>query len=94
MKKSFKLLSAALIALASFVPSQAETILINDGTDTNQYSPIDGYDFDVTDLRVQTIYPEAQVAQMAGTFQRFMLLLSRLNPDGWHFHHVDEVLHC
>ena len=68
MKKSFKLLSAALIALASFVPSQAETLLINDGTDTNQHSPIDGYDFDVTDLRVQTIYPEAQVAQMAGTF--------------------------
>ena len=72
MKKSFKLLSAALIALASFVPSQAETLLINDGTATNRYSPISTYDFDVTDLRVQTIYPEAQVEQMAGTFIKSM----------------------
>ncbi len=72
MKKCFKLLSAALIALASFVPAQAETLLINDGTATNKYSPISTYDFDVTDLRVQTIYPEEQVTQMAGTFIKSM----------------------
>ena len=72
MKKCFKLLSAALIALASFVPAQAETLLVNDGTATSKYSPIDTYDFDVTDLRVQTIYPEAQVAEMAGTFIKSM----------------------
>ncbi len=72
MKKSIKLLSAALIALASFVPAQAATLLVNDGTATSKYSPIDTYDFDVTDLRVQTIYPEAQVAEMAGTFIKSM----------------------
>ena len=72
MKKSFKLLSAALIALASFVPAQAVSLLVNDGTAVSTYSPIDGYDFDVTDLRVQTIYPEAQVAEMAGTFIKSM----------------------
>ena len=72
MKKSIKLLSAALIALASFVPAQAATLLVNDGTATSMNSPIDTYDFDVTDLRVQTIYPEAQVAEMAGTFIKSM----------------------
>lgn len=72
MKTSFKLLFAALIALASVVSVQAATLFVNDGTATNQYSPIDTYDFDVTNLRVQTIYPEAQVAEMAGTFIKSM----------------------
>lgn len=42
MKKSFQLLSAALIALASFVPAQAATLLVNDGTNTNYNVPIEG----------------------------------------------------
>lgn len=72
MKTSFKLMFAALFALASFVSVQAATLLVNDGTATSKYSPIDTYDFDVENLRVQTIYPEAQVAEMAGTFIKSM----------------------
>lgn len=68
MKKSFQLLSAALIALASFVPAQAATLLVNDGTATNYNVPIEGQYADTEGCAVQTIYPEAQVAQMNGAF--------------------------
>ena len=68
MKKSFQLLSAALIALASFVPAQAATLLVNDGTNTNYNVPIEGQYADTEGCAVQTIYPEAQVAPMTGAF--------------------------
>ena len=67
MKKSFRLLSAALIALASFVSAQAaDTLLVNDGTDTNYNVPIEGQYTDGPGCAVQTIFPESQVAPMNG----------------------------
>ena len=42
MKKSLKLMSAALIALASFVPAQAETLTVYDGTDYLAAVPFNG----------------------------------------------------
>ena len=55
MKKCFKLLSAALIALASFVPAQADEITLFDGTDQSEYSPIYGYNNDSEGNISQTI---------------------------------------
>ena len=46
MKKCFKLLSAALIALASFVPAQADELTVYDEASTNEFSPIYGYYYD------------------------------------------------
>ena len=55
MKKGFKLLSAALIALASFVPAQADEITLFDGTATSEYAPIYGYNNDSEGSISQTI---------------------------------------
>lgn len=72
MKKGFKLLSAALIALSSFVPAQAEILTINDGTNTNYNVPIEGQYADTEGCAVQTILPESQVASMTGGFIKSM----------------------
>jgi len=68
MKKSFKLMSAALIALASFVPAQAETLTVFDGTATSTSVPIEGYYYDGVGCAVQTIIPAADIAAMEGAF--------------------------
>ena len=49
MKKSFKLMSAALLALASFVSVQAAEITLFDGTNQSAYCPIYSYNNDVAD---------------------------------------------
>ena len=72
MKKSFKLLSAALFALASFVSAQADELTINDGAYTNYNVPIEGQYADTQGCAVQTIYPESQVATMTGGFIQSM----------------------
>ena len=72
MKKGFKLFSAALMALAMFVPAQADTVTLYDNGATNSSSPIDGYDMDVTGLRVQTILPAADLSMMDGAFIKSM----------------------
>ena len=66
MKKCFKLLSAALIALASFVPAQAVELTVFDGTATNECVPVRSYYYDTQDYPVQTIMPEAQLEDMVG----------------------------
>lgn len=66
MKKCFKLLSAALIALASFVPAQAAELTVFEGTATNECVPVRSYYYDTQDYPVQTIMPEAQLEDMVG----------------------------
>lgn len=66
MKKCFKLLSAALIALASFVPAQADELTVFEGTATNECVPVRSYYYDTQDYPVQTIMPEAQLEDMVG----------------------------
>jgi len=68
MKKVFKLMSAALIALASFVPAQAETMTVYDGTVQNEIVPLYGFYYDAENYTVQTIYQEADVAALQGAF--------------------------
>ena len=66
MKKSFKLLFAALIALASFAPAQADEITLFDGTDQSECVPIRSYYYDTQDYPVQTIMPAEQLEDMIG----------------------------
>ena len=67
MKKSFKLLSAALMALAMFVPAQAnEQLTIYPGVGSSNYVPFWNIDFQSTGMHSQLIYPAEQVAAMAG----------------------------
>ena len=67
MKKSFKLLSAALMALAMFVPAQAnEQLTIYPGVGSSNYVPFRNIDFQSTGMHSQLIYPAEQVAAMAG----------------------------
>ena len=66
MKKSFKLMSAALMALAMTVPAQAEVITFFDGTDQSEYSPIYAYNNDAVDHAVQTILPASYLSAIEG----------------------------
>ncbi len=66
MKKSFKLLSAAFIALASFTNAQATDVTVFDGTATNDGAPIYAYQFDSEDYITQTIYPAASLTGLQG----------------------------
>ena len=66
MKKSFKLLFAALIALASFAPAQADEITLFDSTDQSECVPIRSYYYDTQDYPVQTIMPAEQLEDMIG----------------------------
>jgi len=67
MKKSFKLLSAVLMALAMFVPAQAnETLTIYDGVGSSNYVPFRNIDFQDNGMHSQLIYPAEQISVMAG----------------------------
>ena len=66
MKKCFKLLSAALIALASFVPAQAVEITLFEGTSTSRYVPVYAYNNDVVGHRTQTILPASELGAIDG----------------------------
>ena len=66
MKKSFKLLFAALFALASFASAQADEITLFDGTNTSETVPVRSYYYDSQDYPVQTILPAAQLADLQG----------------------------
>jgi hypothetical protein len=66
MKKSFKLLSAALFALAAFMPVQAQTMVtVADGTAVGEYAPVYGYNFESEVQHNQMQYPAAELAEMA-----------------------------
>ena len=66
MKKGFKLLFAALFALASFVSAQADEITLFDGTDMSEYSPVYAYNNDVNGHITQTILPASYLESMVG----------------------------
>lgn len=67
MKKSFKLLFAALFALASFAPALAEELTVFDaGTATCEEVPIRGYYYDTQNYKVQTILPESEFTSILG----------------------------
>ena len=64
MKKSFKLLFAALMALAMFVPAQAAEWTAADGSNTGEFAPVYGYNFE-TDQHNQMQYPAAELTGIA-----------------------------
>ena len=66
MKKSFKLMSAALIALASFVPAQANELLVADGTAQGMVAPFYGFMLDTKNTTSQAIYPASMLTEMNG----------------------------
>lgn len=66
MKKSFQLMSAALLALASFTSMQAAEITVFDGTDQCEEVPVRSYYYDTNDYPVQTILPESELTAMQG----------------------------
>ncbi len=66
MKKSFKLMSAALIALTSFVSAQADELTVYNDVQTSECTPFYGYNCDVANYKVQTIMPEEDLAAMNG----------------------------
>ena len=69
MKKCFKLLSAALLALATFVSAQADVLTVYDDSqnlDANEYVPIWGGYYDALNVICQVIYPESDIQAMQG----------------------------
>ncbi|MCR5135150.1 MAG: choice-of-anchor D domain-containing protein [Clostridiales bacterium] len=66
MKKCIKLFSAALIALASFVPAQAMEMTVFNGTATNEYIPVRSYYYDTQNYQSQFILPADQFYALQG----------------------------
>jgi len=66
MKKSFKLLSAAIISLASFVPAMAGEVTVFDGTATSSEIPISSRFMDWAVYTHQVIYPQTQLTALQG----------------------------
>ena len=66
MKKSFKLFSAALLALAMFVPAHAETLTVYNGEDYNNLVPLYGGYYDTQNMASQMIYRAADIEAMQG----------------------------
>ena len=66
MKKCFKLMSAALMALAMFAPAQAAELTVFDGNATSRTTPINGYWLDAAETQTQVIYPESALTEMVG----------------------------
>jgi len=67
MKRFFKLVSAALMALVVCVPAQAETLLVNDGVDYCEYAPIYGGYCDAVNVVSQVIYPASELESLQGS---------------------------
>ena len=71
MKKVFKLMSAALMSLAMFVPAQAVELTLNDGTAApatyNEYVPIYGFYYETANVITQIIYPASEIEAMQGS---------------------------
>jgi len=68
MKKSSKIFAAALFALASFVPTQANELTVFDYTDQSDCVPMRGYYFDTQNYPVQTILPASELTAMEGAY--------------------------
>lgn len=65
MKKVFKLMSAALFALAMFVPAQAGTFTVCEGEETSSILPVYGFYYDQA-FQNQMIYPRAELVNLVG----------------------------
>ena len=66
MKKSIKLMSAALFALASFVPAQANELLVANGEAEGMVAPFYGFMLDTKNTTSQVIYPASMLTEMNG----------------------------
>ena len=67
MKKSFKLLPVALLALAMAVPAQAETLdVFHNTTGTSYVIPIHSTYYETPGTKSQVIYPASVLTAMAG----------------------------
>ena len=66
MKKISKLMTAALIALSSFVPAQAETLNLYDGENWSALAPINSWGYDTNGSRTQVLYPASDLTAMVG----------------------------
>jgi len=68
MKKSLKVLSVALMALASLFPAQAEEVVVANGHHTSSQFPVVMRYYDQTAIRnlTQMIYPAGMLTQLNG----------------------------
>ena len=68
MKKSLKVLSVALMALASLFPVQAEEVVVANGHHTSSQFPVVMRYYDQTAIRnlTQMIYPAGMLTQLNG----------------------------
>lgn len=67
MKQKFLTMLTLLLALVIGVPATlAETHTVADGTNTNAYVPIKGYDFDATTTRGTVVYPAELLTDLVG----------------------------
>jgi len=66
MTKVFKLMTAALMALALFLPAQAMELTVFDGNVTDRTVPINLYWLDSQGTQAQVIYPESELLDMVG----------------------------
>ncbi len=67
MKQKFLTMLTLLLALVIGVPATlAETLTVADGTNTNAYVPIKGYDFDATTTRGTVVYPAELLTDLVG----------------------------
>jgi len=82
MKKMSKFFAAALMAMAMFVPAQAETLTVYDGSDGNQYVPIYGGYFDTQNVVTQIIYHESDLQDMTGALITSMKFYIGYPEDG------------
>ena len=77
-----KFFAAALMAMAMFVPAQAETLTVYDGSDGNQYVPIYGGYFDTQNVVTQIIYHESDLQDMTGALITSMKFYIGYPEDG------------
>ncbi len=66
MKKISKLMTAALIALVSFVPALAGTLTVNNGTDYLGAVPFNGNWVDEVGNKTQVLYPASDLNALVG----------------------------
>lgn len=66
MKNCFKLMCAAFVALASFVPVQANELLVADGDAEGMVAPFYGFMMDTKNTISQAIYPASMLTEMNG----------------------------
>ena len=91
MKKLMLFMLAAMLGIVAANAQGTGTVVVADGTATNQYVPIYGYYVDDF-LRCQTIYPESMLTEIAGSeIQGITYYLSTPATGSWGSSAVFEV---